>query len=360
MKRIFMIGYSTDKGGVETYIKNISSQFDGKYEIIFHWPTMNINGREWVVPANRHNYVKYQQFWRKFFHENKFDVIYYNTCDIVSIDPLKFAKEADIPVRIIHSHSSGNQVVAGGVLGWLHKWQEKKSRKNLHKYATNLLACSKTAGDWMFDGRPYMIIKNGIDISRYVYSDTKRQNVIGSLKNATEKVVACLGRLDRPKNPFMSLSIFATLCQRDKDFQCLFIGDGELRVELETKVQAVGLQHRIIFTGGVDNVNEWLSYIDCLLMPSFFEGLPFALVEAQAAGIHCLVSDTVSKEANVTGLVEYKSLNAPVGEWADRLLEIASMPRVDVSESLISAGYSIANTAATIDKIINQGLKICR
>ena len=230
----------------------------------------------------------------------------------------------------------------------------------MHKYATDLLACSKTAGDWMFDGRPYIIIKNGIDISRYVYSGTARQNVLGLLKNTAGKVVACLGRLDRQKNPFMSLSIFTALCQKNRDFQCLFIGDGEYRIELEAKVQALGLQHRIIFTGGVNNVNEWLSYIDCLLMPSFFEGLPFALVEAQAAGIHCLVSDTVSQEANITGLVEYKSLNASVEEWADRLLELAAMPRVDMSDSLISAGYSITNAAAAIEKIINQGLKVCK
>lgn len=83
-------------------------------------------------------------------------------------------------------------------------------------------------------------------------------------------------------------------------------------------------------------------------------------MEAQAAGIRCLVSNTVSQEANITGLVEYKSLNAPVEEWTDRLLELASMPRVDVSESLISAGYSITNTAVTIEKIINQGLKVCK
>ena len=287
-------------------------------------------------------------------------MIYYNTCDIVSIDLLKFAKDADVPVRIIHSHNTGNQVVAGGFLGWFHKWQERNSRKNLHKYATDLLACSKTAVDRMFDGRPYTIIKNCIDISRYVYSGTKRQNVLGSLKNAAGKVVACLGRLDSQKNPFMSLSIFTVLCQKDRDTQCLFIGDGEYRTELEAKVQALGLRHRIIFTGGVDNVNEWLSFIKCLIMAYIFVWLLLVLVEAQASGILFIVAINVSLLANITGLVEYKSLNAPVEEWTDRLLELASMPRVDVSESLISAGYSITNTAVTIEKIINQGLKVCK
>lgn len=355
MKRIFMIGYSTDKGGVESYIKNICGQLENKYEIILHWPVMSINGKDWVVPKNRHNYIKYRQFWKKFFLENKFDVVYFNTCDIVSIDLLKFAKDTGVPVRIIHSHNTGNQVVSKGLLGYFHRYQERQSRRHLHEYATRLLACSKTAGDWMFEHRPYTIIKNGIDICNYVFSESKRFKIAETVGAGFSKVVACLGRLDRQKNPFMSLSIFSALCKKNPDIQCLFIGDGEYRVELEAKVAELGLQERILFTGGVDNVNEWLSYIDCLLMPSLFEGLPFALVEAQAAGIYSLVSDTVSKEANITGLVEYMSLSASSEEWADRLVHLISLPRKDVADSLTEAGYSIQNTAKIIDEIISKG-----
>lgn len=355
-KRIFMIGYSTDKGGVESYIRNLCDYLEDDFEIILHWPVMEIDGVRWEIPANRHNVWRYRRFWKAFFKANHFDVVYFNTCDIVSIDMLRFAKGAGVPVRIIHSHNTGREVMRGGAVGLLHKLLERNSKAVLHKYATVLLACSESAGKWMFDGRDYRIIKNGIDIERYKFSTNRRDRINRSLNIAAPHVVACIGRLDPQKNPFFSYEIFKEACSRDKDLQCLFIGDGEHRGELERKAKSDGLSDRIIFTGGVDNVNEWLSYVDALLMPSLFEGLPFALVEAQAAGIHCLVSDTVSAESNITGLVEYKSLDSPAGDWASRLLKLAGMPREDVSDKLAQAGFSIAHTAAEVKHIILEGI----
>ena len=111
MIRIFMVGMSTDKGGVEAYIRNLSGFLsDEKYEIVYAWPVMHIDGKIWECPENRHNYYKYVKFWKRFFKENHFDVIYYNACDIVSVDLLKFAKQAGVPVRIIHSHNTENQM----------------------------------------------------------------------------------------------------------------------------------------------------------------------------------------------------------------------------------------------------------
>ena len=353
MKKIFMIGYSAEKGGVESYINNVCSLLKAKYEIVLRWPTMVVDGKEWVVPKNRHNFLKYRLFWRKFFRENKFDVVYYNTCDLLSIDMLKYAKAAGVPVRIIHSHSADNNYFGSGILVPFHKWEERKNRKTLHRYATDLLACSKTAGDWMFDSRQYTIINNGIHLGDYAFSEEKRSKVLQSLGDVTaNKVVACLGRLAPPKNSFKCLSIFAELCRQHDDALCLFIGDGEYRERLEQKVAELGLQKKVLFTGAVDNVNEWLSLVDAILMPSNWEGLPFALVEAQAAGIHSLVSDRMSTEANITGLVEYEKLDASDEDWAKRLYELALMPREDVSQSLTAAGYSIENTAKVIEQII--------
>lgn len=357
-KRIFMIGYSTDKGGVESYIRNLSPNLESEFEVILHWPEMEIDGRIWHAPRNRHNIFKYNRFWKRFFKENHFDAVYFNTCDVVSIDMLKFAKQAGVPVRIIHSHSTGNQFHRSGLWGGLHKFMEYLSRVTLHKYATDLLACSKSAGDWMFDGRAYTVIKNGIDIDKYAYSEIKKERVAKSLKHKSDMVVACLGRVEGQKNPFFSFEVFRKVCELNPDVQCLFIGDGAYRRSLEALVQSSGLSDRILFTGGIDNVSEWLSYVDCILMPSLFEGLPFALVEAQAAGIHSLVSDKVSVESNITGLVEYKSLNDSTLNWAKRLLELAVLPRVDVTDQLIEAGFSIGHTGEIVRSIIKSKLEL--
>lgn len=353
-KKIFIVGYSKNKGGVESYIENMFSQIETEYKLILSLPQMDINGKKWVMPKNRHNPFKYRRFWKKFYKENHFDAVYFNTCDIVSIDQLKFAKRAGVPIRIIHAHSINKQFIRKGLWGWFHRLSENHSRKNLHKFATNFLACSKSAGDWMFDGRDYTIIKNGIDLKKYQYSQKRRLCIQNIVPNSAIKVIASIGRLDQEKNPFFTLEIFKQICQLNPEVQCIYIGDGEFRSDLEQKVKDAGLHERILFTGAVDNVDEWLSYIDAIVMPSLFEGLPFVLVEAQAAGIHALVSDTVSEESNITGLVEYKSLNETPENWAKRLLELAEMPREDMSQKLKEAGFSIENSAEIVKNIINK------
>lgn len=354
-KRIFMIGYSTDKGGVESYIRNLCTQLENEYDIVLHWPVMEIDGKHWELPRNRHNILKYRRFWKRFFRENHFDAIYYNTCDIVSVDMLKFGLAAGISKRIIHSHNTGIQMKSRGLRGLAHRLMERHSRKYLDRYASDLLACSKSAGDWMFDGRSYSIIKNGIDIERYRYSDEKRRRTVGRLgANKDSICVAAIGRLDEQKNPFFALEVFREICWKEPNAICLFIGDGEHREALRDRIISYGLEGRIIMTGGVDNVYEWLSGVDALIMPSFFEGLPFALVEAQAAGIRSLVSDTVSPESNITGLVEYKSLVDGAVSWASRAISLAKEARSDVSEALAEAGFSIRQTAETVKAIINR------
>lgn len=354
--RIFMIGFSANKGGVESYIKNIMSSLTSDFEVILSLPEMEIDGKRWVRPVSRHNYFAYRAFWRRFYRENHFDVLYFNTCDIVSIDALKFATEAGVPVRIIHSHSSGVQQAIGSKLSLFHRWSEHQSRKNLHRYATHLLACSESAGDWMFDGRPYQIIKNGITLSKYAFSKERKQSVSASQQHGGGLKIGAIGRLSPPKNIFYTLNIFEQILKQDATAHCYYIGDGEQRSELEQCIKERSLQDRITLAGAVTNVNEWVSYLDCLVMPSLFEGLPFVLVEAQAAGLHALVSDTVSQESNITGIVEFKSLQDTPAQWAQRAIEIAKTGHTDVSDKLSAAGFSVELSAQVIMNLIKTAL----
>lgn len=357
MIRIFMIGFSENKGGVESYISNLKQNMDcEKYEVIYSMPRMVIDGKTWLRPKNRHNYIKYWHFWKKFYKENHFDVVYLNTCDVVSIDDLRFSKAGGVPVRIIHSHSSGNQQGIEQKMSIFHQFSEKNSRQVLGQYATHLFACSKVAGDWMFDGRPYQIIKNGISLKKYKYNEEFRKYIRTEYNLGGGTVVGIIGRLAPPKNLLFSVKILQEYLIKESTVKAVFIGDGEQRKEVEAAVVEAGLQDRIIFAGAVDNVNEWMSAIDCLLMPSLFEGLPFVLVEAQAAGLHCVVSSAVSPEANITGLIDYVDLTESTEVWADKLINACRQERIDVSDKLIVAGYSIENTAKEVSTIIESAL----
>lgn len=358
MIRIFMIGYSENKGGVETYIKNLDKNMDhNKFEVIYSMPEMVIDGKKWVRPSNRHNYLKYRIFWEKFYKENHFDVLYLNTCDVVSIDDLKFAKAAGIPVRIIHSHSVGNQQNVQKKMSLFHKFSESRNRKTLHQFATHLFACSKTAGDWMFDGREYEIIPNGIDLKKYRYCETARKKCRIKLGLNDEFIIGYIGRLTPTKNPLHMINLAEAIIKQKPNSKIIIIGDGELRKDIEQLVKIKRLESSVILIGAIDNVCEWLSALDCLVMPSLFEGLPFVLIEAQASGLHCVVSLGVSNEANVSGLIDYVSLEKSYELWANKVLEIYQKSRKDVTSELIKAGYSIENTSQKVFKIIEDDLR---
>lgn len=358
MIRVFMIGYSENKGGVESYITNLASNLSkSEFEIIYSMPEMSIDGKMWRCPRNRHNYLLYRLFWKRFYNETGIDVVYYNVCDVVSIDQLRFAKAAGVPVRIIHSHSTGNQQGIEKKLSLFHRLSEKQSRRVLDRYATHFLACSEVAGKWMFDGRSFTVIKNGISLPKYRYSEAHREKIRAQIHAGMGKLVGIIGRVSPPKNPLFTVQILEQYLRAHPDDAAVFVGDGELREETEKAVREAGLAERVRFVGAVDNVNEWMSAVDCLLMPSLFEGLPFVLVEAQAAGLPCVVSSAVSEEANLSGELKYVGLDEPLSVWAEAVEQAVNRPRYDAEQKLIAAGYSIEDSAKEVTELIENALK---
>lgn len=358
MIRIFMIGYSSNKGGVEKYIENLCSHLEKtKFEIIYKSDKMDLNGITWRCPKNRHNYLKYRMFWHKFYKANKFDVVYYNTCDVVSIDQLKFAKSAGVPVRIIHAHNTGNQQNLQRKMSLFHCISEYWSRRSLKKFATHFFACSKAAGNWMFGEIKHRIITNGIDLRNYKFNKANRIKWRRMYQIGSEILIGCVGRLSPQKNPLFSIKIMSSLLKMNPNARLVMIGEGELYEDIVNEIKHRNIQNNVILTGAIDNVDEWMSALDCIIMPSLFEGLPFVLVEAQAACLPCVVSSTVSEEANITGLVEYLNLTEDTGVWANKIMEVCQKKRIDTTQKLIDAGYSIEDTAKEVSEIIEEALR---
>ena len=205
----------------------------------------------------------------------------------------------------------------------------------------------------MFDGRPYIVIKNGILVSKYAFCEDKRKSIRQSLGLENEILVGFIGRMASQKNPFFAVNVLRSLILEAPSAKAVFLGDGELRRQVEDAVRAAGIQDNVCFMGNVDNVNEWLSAMDVLLMPSLFEGLPFVLVEAQANGLPCVVSDTVTREADLTGLIHYVDLSSPTDIWADSILQHAGKRNQETAWLLTESGYDIAATAKKVEGVID-------
>lgn len=355
MKKIFIVGFSNDKGGVENYVTNLVQNLNKKeVEIFLCLPEMTISGRTWVVPRNRHNYFNYCRFWKSFFRENKFDAIYYNTCDIVSIDLLKFAKKANIKIRIIHSHNSANV----RKLNFIHRFFEKQNRRNINKYATHLFACSKEAGEWMFGAeKEFSIINNAIDIQQFQYNEELRISLREEIGLKDQFLLGMVARLEYPKMPEYTIEVFKELLKYKPESQLIFVGEGYLQPTIEKQIQELGLQNKIKILGRRNDISAVMSAIDCLILPSRFEGFPFVMVEAQATGLPCFVADVIPIETNITGRVTYLNVDGAPMQWAEKIAKVGDIcfDRRFATKILDEKGYNIRSKIKKIEDIILGG-----
>lgn len=364
MKKILVIGYSNNRGGVETYIKNVFQNISKK-DLEFHFTTIEPTGENYSelledgakihnVILSRHNYIKYYLFWINFFKKNKFDILYFNTCDIVSIDVLKFAKKGNVPIRIVHSHSS-KDVTDNNIL---HKIEEKISRHNIDKYATHFWACSDSSGQFMFDGRKYEIIKNGINLENFNFNEDLRKKKRHELGiEDGEKAMVFIGRMKEVKDPFKAYEICKHYFEITENIKMFFVGDGVLLDTIQDKIISEKLDN-VFAIGPRNDVAEILMASDVLLMTSKFEGLPFVLVEAQATGLPCVVIDNVSFESKITDLVEFVENDADLDVWASNIDFALSrkINREDYSTIVANEGFDIRNTAKMIEDFIKDNV----
>ena len=110
---------------------------------------------------------------------------------------------------------------------------------------------------------------------------------------------------------------------------------------IKQQVSEAGLSEVVRFLGNKSDVAPYYQIMDYLVFPSLYEGLPGSIVEAQTAGLRCLVSDTVTSEVGITELVEFYSLGRTAGEWADHILETCDYIRESRFESIKRAGFDI-------------------
>ena len=238
--------------------------------------------------------------------------------DCLSSVILKAAAQHQVPIRIAHSHSANQDKN----LKYLIKlWY----RRSIPRYATQLFACGKAAGDWMFCEAPYQIVRNAIDISQYVYNPEKQVEMRKKLALPDGLIVGHVGRFNPPKNHAFLVDIFAALLKKEPSATLLLVGDGDGLPQIKSKVKSLGISDHV--------------------------GLPLTMIEAQASGLPCIISDKVSEECIVTdGLVSTESLSASPSQWADRILSIRPTSRGNHRDEIAANGFDISNEAIKLQE----------
>ena len=282
---------------------------------------------------------------------NDFDVLHVNTASrLVNLIALSEAKRAGIPVRIAHSHSVNTS------LGFLSRLIEPYYRLRIGHLATVLLACSDDAGIFLCGKRSWSergkVVPNGIDVESYAYSREVGLSVrAASSTNQNAHVYGYVGRLSASKNPLFLVRVFHEIAARDESAIFWVVGDGPLRSEAESLVSSLGDGGRFVFWGMRDDVPRILQGMDAFVFPSQFEGFGLVLLEAEAAGLPCFVSDGVSKNAYVEGCpVLTMSLEDPPEVWANRILDVPLTRNTDGASLVANAGYDISSSLRMLEK----------
>ncbi|MBR1923151.1 MAG: glycosyltransferase [Paludibacteraceae bacterium] len=302
----------------------------------------------WRIVSRRNGGLHYYKELNKFFnrHGSDYHAIHWCGNSLSSMAPIFYAWKYGVPVRMVHAHNSS-------AAGWHNRFLHKLHRKFVARITTHHLACSSAAAKWFFpNDKDAIIINNGIDVEQYTYNPIIREKIRKELGLADESIVlGHVGRYCTEKNHTFLLDIFNSFLTLQNKAILMLIGKGELENEVKNKADELGISSHILFMGERSDVPNLMQAMDCFVLPSLFEGLPFVLVEAQAAGLPCFVSAAVNRDITLTPTIFYESIHATPSTWANKIYSnLKECIRTDTSMCLEEAGYSIM---ASIKKLEN-------
>ena len=363
--RILQVVTNLNCGGLETMLMNLyrvidrdKIQFDfmvhraeeGAYES----EILSLGGHIYrLPPISPRNLPQYMSELKRFFARHPEYRVVHAHLDTLSSLVLRAAKNAGVTCRISHSHSSRHTIDAKLPFKLL-------SRALLKPYCTHFFACSKVAGDWLF-GRQIRtpeklhVIPNAINIDSFAFSAEKRTEVRNNNGLSEKWVLGHVGNFTYPKNHTLLINFFHTLHQRNPEALLLLVGDGSLRSEMEQKAKSLNLGTAVRFLGTRRDIPDLLPAIDVFVFPSLFEGLPVTVIEAQASGLPCVLSDTITRECDVTGNVRFLPLAAGAEAWAEEIRKLQGVGRLpDAAQKVAAAGYDVRQTAKWLEEFYMQ------
>lgn len=361
MKRMLCIISSLDTGGAETFMMKIFRSLPEKYKIDFIVSTESgfyedevreLGGKIYRVPLRTEHPIKTFKAIKNIVKNNKYKIIL-KLCDtpigVFDLWAAKMGGADKICVRSCNASSSENKIkhMLYAIL------RPAFNRSTTLKIAPSKLAAEYTFGKKAVERNEVYFLHNAVDLNYYCYNSEARKKIRSEWGITSDQlVVGHIGRLNYQKNHEFLLDVFAEIKKNREDAVLLLVGEGEKKEELKLKVQKLKLEKAVIFTGIRKDIPELLSAMDIFVFPSFYEGMPNTVIEAQATGLPCLLSDSITKEARITDLVQYLPLNAGSKKWSECSLKMVREIRSETKKGIIEAGYDIESSVSEFKKII--------
>lgn len=326
-------------GGSQAFVMNMYRNIDRskvQFDFVvtpetkegFYDEITNLGGKIFTCPRYKGtNHIQYNKWWDDFFNKHpEYKVIHGHVRSTASIY-LKIAKRHGL-VTIAHSHSTSN---ANGISAIVKRIMQLPIRKQ----ADYLFACSDKAGKWLYGEKAitqqnYYMIPNGVDLKRFKFDVNKRNQMRMTLGIKEDiMILGHIGRLSTPKNHKFLLNVFNQYHKINSNSKLLLVGDGELFDSIKQHINKLDINDAVIMTGSKQNTEDYYQIMDIFLFPSLWEGLPVSVVEAQANGLQCIISDVITHDVDLTALIQYLPLDEKL--WLGAIIEAHKRKRIGLT-----------------------------
>lgn len=361
--KILHVFHTMKSGGAESMLMNIYRNIDKniyEFDFVVHSnekgtfdeEIRSLGGNIHYLPHYK-NIIKYLIEWNKLLKRNNYDILHSHMGSVAAINIL-IARRYGLKT-IAHSHSDKK----GSGL--------KYKIFNLITYPTRYISdfyfsCSENAaiaryGKKIVRQKNFFLINNSIDTDIFNFNIDIREQVKKEFNLDNKMIFGHVGNFKDVKNHDFLLDVFYFIHKQNNNTVLMLIGEGELEERIREKVIQLRLTDSVIFCGSRQDVGRLLQAFDLLIFPSKYEGLGLALIEAQATGLKCLVSNTIPAEAYVTDLVYAMDINSFPQEWASKSLEMVSQyDRYGRSNEIIASGFDVKYTSKLISTVYKNML----
>ena len=362
MKRVLCIISNMNAGGAETFLMKLYRRLDKtKYQMDFcinvfdkcfyEEEILALGGKIYRIPSKSASRSSFKKRLYEIVNSNHYDYVLRITSSAFGFMDLKIAHEAGASVCAARSSNSSD----GGSLK--SKIAHRFGRILYGKYVNVKIAPSDLAAEYTFGKKAYEsgtvnILHNAIDIDQYGFDADMRCRIRSEFGLSDDiTLIGHVGRFMTQKNHGFLLEVFSEYAKLNEKSALMLVGGGELEPTIKEKASALGIFDKIIFTGVRSDVPALLSGMDVFVFPSLYEGMPNTVIEAQATGLPCLIADTITREADITGLVHYLPLG-DASAWAHLIAQLSQTKRETPIQKFKENGYDIETVAEQFVKLI--------
>lgn len=354
MKKILHIEIQKNIGGIERFLCNITSNLGDEYIHDFittkeYGDYINELNYRRIIKINSVNHiVNYMIDLYMIMKNNEYDYIHIHKNSLANIIPIIIAYilKKDI---IIHSHNTKPKY-NNLLVRLLHY-----CNRNLLKYMNVVrIACSNKAGEWLYGGKHFHIIRNGINYSEIIECVKNRDSI--RKKYSIYNDTICLGSVAAfitQKNHEYIIDILASMIKKKENVKLILIGTGYRKNKIIEYIKKLGVEDNIVMLGERRDVYNLLSAIDVIIMPSFYEGLPVSALEAQIAGCSVFITDNVDRDVCLSDKIHFKSLLDGPDSWADNIIK--NKEEYKNRSPYLKNKYKIENTVVAMHDIYEKG-----